>query len=166
MSCRKKIGPGRGPTPGTLGGSRSGVNARPRRPIADLRDRSPKTPSQGLWYRARQWQPAPAGPRARHGRHLTTHCIGAQRVVPSVLQRPTRTPRWFATSSYLEGAGRKTPYLSATESEEIARHFAGRDGRTWKTLGSDRQGRVGCAPLAHRTARHPEGKRQGRRDLG
>ena len=34
---------------------------------------------------------------------------------------------------YLEGAGRETPYLSATESAAVAERFAGKDGRTWQT---------------------------------
>lgn len=33
----------------------------------------------------------------------------------------------------LEGFGRKTPYLSTTESEECARRFAGPHGRVWTT---------------------------------
>jgi hypothetical protein len=35
---------------------------------------------------------------------------------------------------YLEGAGRKTPYLSTTELHEIAEHFGGRTGRVWKVM--------------------------------
>ncbi len=35
---------------------------------------------------------------------------------------------------YLGGAGRETPYLSATESETIAERFVGTDGRVWKTI--------------------------------
>jgi len=34
---------------------------------------------------------------------------------------------------YLEGAGRSTPYQSTTESEEVALHFAGRQGRVYRT---------------------------------
>ncbi|MFY2562455.1 hypothetical protein ACN469_32975 [Corallococcus terminator] len=35
---------------------------------------------------------------------------------------------------YLDGAGRETPYLSTSESQSAASHFAGRDGKIWKTL--------------------------------
>ena len=35
---------------------------------------------------------------------------------------------------YLEGAGRETPYLSTSEQREVATHFAGPDGRVWKTM--------------------------------
>jgi hypothetical protein len=34
---------------------------------------------------------------------------------------------------YLEGAGRETPYLSASESLETAERFAGNGGRVWST---------------------------------
>ncbi len=34
---------------------------------------------------------------------------------------------------YLGGTGRSTPYHSATENEEIASHFAGKDGRVYRT---------------------------------
>ncbi len=35
---------------------------------------------------------------------------------------------------YLGGAGRESPYLSTTESSSVAEHFAGHDGRIWKTM--------------------------------
>jgi hypothetical protein len=35
---------------------------------------------------------------------------------------------------YLEGAGRKTPYVSTTEDEETAERFAGKTGRVWHAL--------------------------------
>ena len=34
---------------------------------------------------------------------------------------------------YLDGAGRSTPYQSTTESEDVALHFAGRQGRAYHT---------------------------------
>ncbi len=34
---------------------------------------------------------------------------------------------------YLDGAGRESPYLSTTESSSVAEHFAGHDGRVWRT---------------------------------
>lgn len=34
---------------------------------------------------------------------------------------------------YLEGPGRETPYLSTTESQEVAEHFAGASGLVWQT---------------------------------
>jgi hypothetical protein len=34
---------------------------------------------------------------------------------------------------YLGGMGRESPYLSATESEAVARYFAGSSGKVWKT---------------------------------
>ena len=34
---------------------------------------------------------------------------------------------------YLEGPGRETPYLSVTELEENAKHFAGKTGAVWNT---------------------------------
>lgn len=34
---------------------------------------------------------------------------------------------------YLGGAGRPTPFHSTSESEEAAKHFAGRSGRTYRT---------------------------------
>ena len=34
---------------------------------------------------------------------------------------------------YYEGAGRETPYLSTSEQEDLARHFAGRSGVVWQT---------------------------------
>ncbi|MEI7869450.1 MAG: hypothetical protein WCI11_16290 [Candidatus Methylumidiphilus sp.] len=35
---------------------------------------------------------------------------------------------------YLEGPGRETPYLSATESREVAEYFAGPSGIVWQTM--------------------------------
>ena len=35
---------------------------------------------------------------------------------------------------YLEGPGRETPYLSATESQEVAEYFAGPSGLVWQTM--------------------------------
>ena len=35
---------------------------------------------------------------------------------------------------YLEGPGRETPYLSATESQEVAEYFAGPFGLVWQTM--------------------------------
>lgn len=34
---------------------------------------------------------------------------------------------------YLDGPGRETPYLSSSEDYAVAKRFAGRDGRVWKT---------------------------------
>lgn len=35
---------------------------------------------------------------------------------------------------FLEGHGRETPYLSCTESTDIAAYFAGKSGKTYQTL--------------------------------
>jgi hypothetical protein len=37
---------------------------------------------------------------------------------------------------YLGGHGRKTPFSSTSESEEVAEHFAGPQGQVWKTSSS------------------------------
>lgn len=48
---------------------------------------------------------------------------------------------------YLDGYGRETPYLSATESGEVAHHFAHADGAVWKTMVA----RLRAAGVGHRS---------------
>jgi hypothetical protein len=46
---------------------------------------------------------------------------------------PSADPSVVRHVLYLEGAGRETPYLSTTESQAVARRFAGKHGRVWAT---------------------------------
>jgi len=46
---------------------------------------------------------------------------------------PSSDPAIVRHILYLGGLGRETPYVSTTESEGVAEHFAGRDGRVFKT---------------------------------
>jgi hypothetical protein len=46
---------------------------------------------------------------------------------------PKADPNVVRHILYLEGFGRETPYLSVTEVEEQAAHFAGRSGSVWET---------------------------------
>lgn len=46
---------------------------------------------------------------------------------------PNADPSIVRHILYLGGHGRDTPYLSATESEQVARRFAGDEGAVWAT---------------------------------
>lgn len=49
---------------------------------------------------------------------------------------------------YLDGAGRETPYLSSSESFDVAERFAGQDGRVWEAFtASSRANGVAHLPL-------------------
>lgn len=63
---------------------------------------------------------------------------------------------------YLDGAGRSTPYQSTTESEEVARHFAGARGRIYETRATDAEARSVGHVSRFELVRLLRGKGQGR----